>query len=227
MDKVAIIGAGRMGGILSKKLAPYYDLILVIRSLRKGGLLAMELGGIATSEYSILAKANYIITALPAGVIPNVLDKISQFLRKDQILINISTNTERHVFKTLEGKCHIASAKIIGESNQIDLGELPLILVDGDDEKVKNEVASVFGHIGIVCFGDEKLVSKINKIASEQGIRAALEKKQQLEELNVPEEYISFAIRNVAAGTMNAFALGDESDFVKEIVEKIKSEKKN
>ena len=227
MEKIAIIGAGRMGGLLSRKLSPFYDIILVEKDLRHGGLLAKEIGGIATSEYSMLAEADYIITALPAGVIPHVVDSILENISEDQIIINISTNTKMTEFKALEGKCKLASAKIIGHALQIGANELPLILINSKDKNTKNKVALVFGRVGTVCFGDEELVSRVNNIASEQGIRAALKIKEQLEELNVPEEYISFAVRNVACGTMNAFVLGDAGHFAQKIIQKVDKEKKN
>lgn len=227
MEKIAIIGAGRMGGLLSRKLTSYYDIILVEKDLRQGGLLAKEIDGIATSEYSILSEVDYIITALPAGVIPNIVDELEKYIRKDHILINISTNTSMTVFDQLKGKCNLASAKIIGHARQIGANELPLILINSDDLDIKNKVALIFGRVGSVCFGDEQLVSKINNIASEEGVRAAISIRQKLEDLKVPDEYISFAIRNVACGTMNAYVLGDAGHFVQKIIQKMKNEDKD
>lgn len=227
METVAIIGTGRMGSLITRKIYPHYNMILIDKDLRQCGLLAKEVGGLATSEYSILSLSDYIITALPAAVIPQVVEKIKSFIVKEHILINISTDTEKPVFEPLKGLCKLSSAKIIGHAQHMAAtGELPLIIIDGEDSDTCNKTASIFAKMGTVCFGDEKTVKKINNIASEEGIKAALSIKKRLEEIDVPPEYIGFAIRNVACGTMSAYALGDGGPFVQKIIEKLKKSEK-
>lgn len=223
METVSIIGVGRMGSLLAHKISYDYNLILIDKDLRKCGLLAQEIGALATGEYSMLKLSDYIITALPASIIPNVLEDIKPYLSENQILINISTDTEKDTFKPIQGLCKLASAKIIGHAlNIATTGELPLVLIDADDENVRQKTAEIFAHLGCTCYGSEKTVKLINNIASEEGIKAALTIEACLKELNIPPEYISFAIRNVACGTMNAYALGEAGPFVQKIIEKLK-----
>ena len=47
-----------------------------------------------TSEYSMLPLADYIIIALPATIIPKIIPCIKPLVKHEQILINISTDTE-------------------------------------------------------------------------------------------------------------------------------------
>jgi 3-hydroxyisobutyrate dehydrogenase-like beta-hydroxyacid dehydrogenase len=223
METVAIIGTGRMGSLIAHKICSQYNVILIDKDLRKCGSLAKKIDGLATSEYSMLTLSDYIITALPATVIPEAVKEIKSFVKREHILINISTDTEKSVFKPLKGLCKLVSAKIIGHAQHIGTtGELPLIIVDGDDGDTCNKTAEIFAKMGTVCFGDEKTVKIINNIASEEGIKAALSITKRLEEIDIPSEYISFAIRNVACGTMNAYALGDGGPFVQKIIGKIK-----
>lgn len=224
METVAIVGAGRMGSLIARKISPHYNLILIDSNMRRCGMLAKELGGIATTEYSFISEADFIIIALPASAISPALEKARSFLKSGQILINISTDKETDSLTSIRGLCEPVSAKIIGHALQIDSGELPLVVIDGKDEKIKNKVAEIFGRIGVVTFGPEKLVRQINNIASEEGIRAALNIQKRLKELAIPDEYISFAIRNVACGTMNAFALGDAGPFAQKIINELKKE---
>ncbi|NLU09856.1 MAG: NAD(P)-binding domain-containing protein [Tepidanaerobacter acetatoxydans] len=223
METVAIIGTGRMGSLIARKISPNYNMVLVDKNLRQCGSLAKEVNGLATSEYSMLSCSNYIIVALPANVIPEILKEIKPFIAKEQILINISTDTEKSVFEPIKSLCKLASAKIIGHAQHMAAtGELPLILIDGDDLDTCNKVAEIFSKIGCICYGDENIVKKVNNIASEEGIKAALNIKKRLEEINMPLEYLSFAIRNVACGTMNAYALGDMGSFAQKIIDKLK-----
>ena len=223
METVAIIGTGRMGSLIARKIYSHYNMILIDKDLRQCGLLAKETAGLATSEYSALSLSDYIIIALPATVIPEVIQKIKSFVVKEHILINISTDTEKPVFESLKGLCKLTSAKIIGHAQHMaTTDELPLIIIDGEDPDTSNKTANIFAKLGTVCFGDEKTVKNINNIASEEGIKAALSIKKRLEETDVPSEYISFAIRNVACGTMNAYALGDGGPFAQKIIKKLK-----
>lgn len=227
METLAIIGTGRMGSLIARKLQSNYNLILIDKDLRKCGLLAKEVSALATADYSFLSYADYIITALPAQAFQKAIPDIKAYVAQHQVLINISTDTEMVTFEPLKGLCKLASAKIIGHAQHITTtGELPLILVDGEDSSVRYKTAEVFSKIGTVCFGDEKIVKKINNIASEEGIKAALNIKKRLEKANVPSEYISFAIRNVACGTMNAFALGDAGPFVQKIIQRLTANEK-
>jgi len=221
VQTIAIIGVGRMGGLIADKISPFYDLILIDKDARRCGLLAKQLEATATTEYSLLSQADCIILALPAAIIPEAIKEISPFLQREQLLINISTDTEMSVFKPVKGLCKLASAKIIGHALQMAGGELPMIIVDAEDEHDRRRTAEIFGKIGTVGFGKEKVVMEINHIASEEGIKAAYNIKKRLKELNIPDEYLSFAIRNVACGTMNAFALGDAGPFAQKIIKQI------
>lgn len=224
MATIAIIGTGRMGSLIARKLSQNYNLILIDTNLRCCGELARELGAIGTGELSLIKQADFVITALSHKVMPKVVQDLSNYIAPNQVVINISTDTEIDTFEPIKGKCILAHAKIIGHAKEITAGELPVILVGSDKEDVKEKVAEIFSNMGVVCFGDEKLVKMVNKIASEEGVKAAFALKERLEELGVPKEYISFAIRNVASGVMNAYALGDAGPFVQEIIAKIKSE---
>lgn len=222
MATIAVIGTGRMGGLISRKLSGSHDLILIDMNLRSCGELAKELGALGTREYSLIDKADFIITALSHLVMPQAVEELSKYIKPNQVVINVSTDNEMDTFEPIKDKCILAYAKIIGHAKEIGLGELPAILVGSDNDEVKQKVAGIFSRMGVVCFGDEKTVKTVNKIASEEGVKAAFLLQQRLEELNIPKEYISFAIRNVASGVMNAYALGEAGPFVENIISKIK-----
>ncbi|HHW02716.1 MAG TPA: NAD(P)-binding domain-containing protein [Thermoanaerobacterales bacterium] len=221
METLAIVGTGRMGSLLARKLSGKYKLILIDKDIRQCGQLARELGVEGIIEYSILAKTDFIILALPASIIPEAINEIKPFLKQEHVLINVSTDTGLEEFNTVKNFCKPVSAKIIGHALQIGFGELPLIIIDGEDERARNKTAEIFSNIGAVKFGSEKIVADINHIASEEGIKAAYNIQNKLKQIGIPEEYISFAIRNVACGTMNAYSIGDAGPFAREIIKKL------
>jgi pyrroline-5-carboxylate reductase len=164
-----------------------------------------------------LKKAEIIILALATEVIPKAIAELEEYLTEEAILVNIATTFPHCEVNT---KLKKVSAKIVGHAKEMALGEKPVIIVESDNLEARTIIKEVFLHIGSVLEGQTDIVSKINTISSKYGILAALEVKNALQELNLSEEIITAAIRNVTAGTMKAFAIGDVGPFAQAIIDK-------
>ncbi|MDK2878384.1 MAG: hypothetical protein PWR06_1100, partial [Thermoanaerobacteraceae bacterium] len=85
METVAIVGTGRMGSLLARKLSKKYKLILIDKDIRRCGMLARKLEAEGTMEYSVLSEADFIIIALPASIIPGAIGEIKPLLKQEHI----------------------------------------------------------------------------------------------------------------------------------------------
>lgn len=227
METIAIIGTGRMGSLIARKIKDKYRILLVDKDIRRCGNLAKDIHSIATGNLEVIKDADYIILALPDRVIRDILPNINSFLKGHQIVINISTSTmKKDLLDKINYRQNLISVKIIGHYEEINLGEIPLIIIEETaKDEIKAKMIEIFSNIGIVLFGNEEDVEKVNTIAGEEAIKAAINIKSRLMEQNIKQEYWSVAIRNVASGTMKAFASGDIGPFAKRVVEEL--EKKN
>ena len=74
-----------------------------------------------------------------------------------------------------------------------------------------------------VVIGDSDLVEKINSIALEEGIKAAVEVRKKLENLLIPEEWVTTAIRTCTTGGIKSYLEDDLGHFGEKVVEKLEN----
>ncbi len=97
------------------------------------------------------------------------------------------------------------------------------IIIDTELEKARG-LADAVGGIGsdtLKIAAEADLVAHINRIASTEGIRAAVRVRHQLSEYKIPDEWIDVASRTVCAGILKAFVEDDLGDFARELVKEM------
>lgn len=223
MKKIAIVGCGRMGSFLAGKLAPKYELYVYDQVVENALQLAESCGAKAVVEKEDLKEAQVIILALATEVVPKAVQELASNFGENAVIVNIATTLPHSQLVT---KLKKVSAKIIGHAKEMAVGERPVIIVEGDDPASEKLVMEIFSHVGPVEKGNSHLVMAINTLASKQGIITALNIQKELEKMDVSDQIIKAAIRNVAAGTMKAFALGDVGPFAQAIVDQYEEGKK-
>jgi len=221
LPELLIIGSGRMGSFLARKLSGNYQVYVYDRVREAAESLSQSSNALVVDKTE-LNKADLVILALATDIIPQAIEEVDSYLAPGAVLVNIAT-TFSHI--DLNTKRNKVSAKIVGHAKEMALGEKPVIVIEGDDNASKEMVKGVFQNIGNVFEAPTNLVSKINTISSRFGIIAALEIKKALGEMDIEEEIITAAIRNVAAGTMKAFAVGDVGPFAINIINEFQAKK--
>lgn len=225
----AIIGAGRMGTIVAKKMPKETKKLIIDTDYEKAKELAEKVGGIPSASMDAAKEADLIAVVLPAPIVNGVINKLTEVAKKDAVIINMATNA--HVDPEIKEKNKdiiIADAKIIGHATSIGKGEPAIIVVNCYDDEKFSLIESQLKEFNKVMPGNSDLVEKINKIASTEGIKTAVKVKKELRKMDVnDEEWINVAIRTVCAGTMRSFTEDDLGHFAKELVQKLEDEDKN
>ncbi|MBS3975175.1 MAG: NAD(P)-binding domain-containing protein [Syntrophomonadaceae bacterium] len=227
MLTIGFFGFGRMGQALASRLSRHYEVLAYDQEENK--TLEVQLYGASrTIDLSALCAAKVIILALPPAAIPEAVNDIGPFLKPGHILVNIATTfSTKELALLIKDKCHVAAAKIVGHAAEIMAGETPVVVVWADNEIVSKKVSEIFNGPGTVVFDREEVVRDINVLAAREAIYAVLRIREQMAMLGISENYLSPAIRGVAAGTMKAFLTGDIGPFAKQIVEDFLAEKRN
>ena len=222
--QIGIIGLGRMGSFLAEQFADKYDLLLFdINSERKNDM-ASKLKASAAEKLSEMNNAGIIIMALSTEALPKAAEELGAFLDKENILVNIATTLPREeVEEAVPGNIKVVSAKIVGHAKEMRLGIKPIIVVDGPEAEAVQEVKAIFKELGRVVETKEEYVAKMNSIASEEGIKAALQIKKIMEQEGLPIDWWETAVHLVAAGTMKAFASGDIGPFARRLMDKMEN----
>lgn len=225
MLTVGIIGLGRMGKLLAKRIDGHCSLLLYDRDQENASRVG---SGLSASVVNIgqLVHADMIILALPTvAVLPAAKELLAVLSRTDQVLVNIATSQNtKQLADIVDHRAKVVSAKIIGHAKEIEQGEIPVIMVDGPDEDAIIMVADIFKSLGNVEQGPEDLVQSLNALASAEGVRAAYRIRRKMQVEQIPERFWETAVRNVAAGTMKAFASGDVGPFARQVIDEMEGE---
>lgn len=220
---VGIIGVGRMGQQLAKAFADKCTLWLYDKDRQKAAAVTEELG-VKHACFQDLFSLEILIMALPTPVMPQMCRELAPHMKEGQILVNVATTQpKKPLIEIIGSRATVISAKVIGHAYEIASGEEPTIIVDGDDAPAVKKVEDLFIHFGRVETAPEELVAKLNTIASGEGIKAAYIIKKRMEQEGIPLKYWETAVRNVAAGTMKAFASGDAGPFAQQVIEEMEA----
>lgn len=219
---IAIIGSGRMAHVFASQLPKETTKIIINKNITSAKVLADEVNGTAYDSYEYVKEADLIALIIPASAINEVLEEIVKYKKEGSIVINMATSAHINPDIIRENE-NIIDTKIIGHAKSMaEWGEPGLIVVNTDNKEVFDIIKSQVPGYRNIVIGDSDLVEKINNIALEEGIKAAMAASEKLEKLSVPDEWIITAIRTATSGGMKSYLEGDLGHFGKELVEKLK-----
>ena len=221
---IGLIGVGRMGKAIAARLANNFDVTVFDRDTVRLLAVADEYGLQAANSIEEMSDLGTIILAVPDREVISCI-KIFNQLQKPLIVINIATNVDRHVLRETPAK-HVQciSAKIVGQADEMMLGQRPVIIVDERPPELVPLAAEIFRAAGEVIIGRADMVSLINTIAAEKILTAAVSIEETLLQQNITDPaIIKTAIRQVAVGTLKAYADSNLGPFAREIVQAVRA----
>jgi hypothetical protein len=226
---VAVVGAGRMGSVVAGQLPGDTQKIIIDVDLDKARLLAEKVEGVPSDNLDAAGDADLIAVVLPTPAVNETVAALLKVAKKGAIILNMATSARIDpalIKRTTE--IAIVDAKIIGHAKSISLGEPGIIVVRYDDAEKFQFIKKQLPGFYKVIQGESDLVAEINKLASTEGIKAAVALRKQLSKMDVPDdwpdEWIDVAIRPVCAGTMKSFTENDLGHFALELVKKLEKE---
>ncbi|CUH94962.1 hypothetical protein P22_1031 [Propionispora sp. 2/2-37] len=223
---IGLVGAGRMGQALAGRLSRQggFTLRLFDRNMDIMQLAAERYGAETATSIEEMANLRLVILAVPDKEIINCLE-VFKNVKKPPVLLNIATNVSQQRLNAAVAESHLTciGVKFVGHAGEIALGERPIIIVDESGSDFFPVIKEIFQTIGEVMIGDSDIVTKINTIAAEEVLIAGVHIENRLREQSISDPLlINSAIRQVAAGTLKAFANGDLGPFAREIVNEVR-----
>ncbi|MGH2740329.1 MAG: NADPH-dependent F420 reductase [Actinomycetota bacterium] len=162
--KIAIIGAGGMGGALARSLVPRHDVIIGSRDPERATSLAKELGASSGGSYTEAAKdAEVVFLAVPWVAVDETLGDLGDL--RGKVLVDItnpyvdgevklhedSSNAEEIQKKTPGARVvkgwNTIFSPVANESADFD-GVAASVFLAGDDTEAKETVASLAKDMG-------------------------------------------------------------------------------
>lgn len=224
MKEVGLIGVGRMGKVLSKKLAGHVKLKIFDRDESQLQAVAEEIGIPTATSLEELAELGTIILVVPDREVISLIKDFNQ-MERTLIIINVATNVARHVLAaTASPQVKCIGAKFIAQAREIAMGAEPVILVDERPAELAALVQEVFAPVGKIIIGNADAVTYINTQAAEKALTAAVLIEETLRcQPYANADVIKSAISQVAAGILKAYAEDDLGPFAREIVRAIRA----
>lgn len=225
MLTVAIIGAGRMGGVVGRQLPEDVKKIIIDIDEPKAKDLAVEIGGTYAVTLDGAKDADVISVVLPTPAINSVMDELTGIAKNGAILMNMATNgTVDTKIVAKNDKLHIVETKIIGHAMSMSEGSPCYVVVSTENEEIFGKIKRILPGYKKVIMGDTKIMPDIAKIGSTEGIRAAVTVRKLLKQYNIPKDWEDIVIYTVCAGTMRSYVENDLGHFAKELADKLEAE---
>lgn len=225
--QVGLIGIGRMGRVLAKRLKDHVELTIYDRDPENMAATQRELGVRVASGLEDLAGLGAVILAVPDPEVINCIKDFNQ-LKTPMIIINIATNVAQHVLEATAAK-HVRciGVKFVGHAGEMALGLTPVIIVNDRPAELAEVAKEIFAPVGHVMVGKADVVSYINTSAAEKALEAAVNIEEGLKQHGVTDpEIIKSAIQQVAAGILKAYADQDLGPFARQVVRAVKAKLK-
>lgn len=224
--RIGLIGLGRLGKIVTARLANYHQLVIYDRNTELVSSIAQLYGISAAGSLDEVTRCNMVLLALPDKEIINCIHQLNSF-KREMLVINMATNMPQSVAEQaaiLPVRC--MSVKFVGHAGEMSLGFNPVIIVNQYPEDQVQAVSRLFQPVGQVMVGQADMVTAINTIAAEKAVEAGVLIEENLKAGGYTDPaIIQSAISQVGAGILKAYASNDLGPFAQEIVKKIKMKK--
>lgn len=221
---VGLVGIGRMGEVLARKLAGYVNLYLLDRDLCRTQQLAAELNVSVANNLAEIAQLGRVILAVPDREVISCLKDFNE-MKQPLVVINVATNVAQRVLNEIAA-AHIKciGVKLIAHAGEMALGLEPVIIVNERPPELVNEAVALFQPVGKVVVGRADVVSSVNIAAAEAALAAAVQIEENLHLQGITDPLIiKSAIRQVAAGILKAYANNDLGPFARDVVQALKA----
>ena len=222
---VAVVGAGRMGSVIARRLPPDTKKIIIDTVPAKASELAEAVGGSWSVSPEQAGDADLIALVVPASSVREILEKLQVLVKKGTVILNMATTFSIDQATAAKSSgITVIDAKIIGHAASMSRGEPGIVVAKTKSAEILSLIRNQLQGFADVVQGDADLVQAVNTIGSTEGIKAAVAVRKQLRAMGIPDAWTDVVIRSVCAGTMKAFTENDLGGFALELAKRLESE---
>ena len=204
---VGVLGCGKMGSVVAKKLPDDVNKIIVDRNQEKLEALSKSIDCKYSTSIDILADADIVAVILPESEVNKNVESICEIAKDKAIILNMSTNgAVDDLIKQKYKSINIVETKIIGQSSMIEKFKAPSAIVIGsEDEDIVEKIKYIFKDFSYVESGDVEKVPLAVQTATRQAIITCMDLKEKLNDLDVDTSWQEALFKCVLNGTIGSF----------------------
>ncbi|WP_037986109.1 NAD(P)-binding domain-containing protein [Thalassobacillus devorans] len=214
---IGLAGIGKLGSAMMGQWAKHNISIGVYHpdQAKAESFISNYTNGFLLKETDI-TKLDVMLLALPAN-------RIIPFLQKrkdtDTLFINMATSLSTDEVKRGLPEKKVAGLKFMGHATDLKEHGNGLFITG---QQLPAALLNVFRYIGEVKKDDEDVVINVNKMATYQAIKAAVEIEKEFERNNLPMDYKERALTSLAPEVIRSYSKGKLGHFGQEIAKEFK-----
>ena len=220
--KIIVIGAGRMGRILAERMATEHEVVVYDANSKDAQTVAESLQLKAVESLAEM-DADAVVLAVPDSAVNLCINELHK-IQKMWNVFSVATNISREMLTAMTGgEVRCLNVKIIGHAGEMSRGAKPVIVVDQGEVEMVQMAQQIFSLVGTVLVGEADQVKKINSVATEEVLKAAVSIEQALQSAGITDpELIRGALSQVAPGVLRAYSENDLGPFARGIVNRLR-----
>lgn len=215
---IAVIGAGRLGRALTRRIPARFPLIALARSASEGttlGRAAVQ----PLADGSLVRGSAAVLLAVPPGAVIEVVQLIRPHLQESTLAVDMATESNTAAVRRRFPGLPLVAAKMIGQAGGVAHGAPAVVVVDHATPQQFDMLRELFEPFGIVLEGSEELVLSTNSVVAREIVAAERAIRMHLRRIGLPDEATDIAISSMAVGILQALGTGDVGPFLRRFVE--------
>ncbi|WP_286138481.1 NAD(P)-binding domain-containing protein [Bacillus sp. AFS055030] len=224
-NRIGLVGIGKLGNALMKHWCDQQIPIGVYHPNQSKAehFIARYSNGYLIKKEEI-NELSVCILALPSdSVVPFISKLVSpQFPLENTYLINMATALNTNELCSKFPDLSIAGMKYMGHSNDLYEHGDGLFITE---HSLPDGILALFRVLGEVKRDSEEIVMTVNKTATYQAVKAAIELEEEFAKKNLPVEYKNRALTSLFPEVVRSYSKGNLGHFAIEIVNEIKHRK--
>lgn len=206
--KVALIGAGRLAGLLAARLPAGCRKVIIGRHRSRAAALADEVGGIASDQFSAVRGCAAVLLAVPGTAVERVIQDLAPHLDPGALLVNMATDLPTAAVAAVFPRLRIGAAKLLGDVRELTLGAPGLVVLDHLEPADEERVRWLLAGLGTAIAGDEDLVSSVTGTMTEVLAATAETLRRRLVELGLERGLARQVVGSLGPGVFRSLTEG-------------------
>ncbi|MDR3637985.1 MAG: hypothetical protein P4L84_29535 [Isosphaeraceae bacterium] len=201
ISRIGIVGGGRLGGVLARRLCRFYRLDVHDRVDCVEADVAARCRARRASFPDLCAACEVVLLCVSALEVERLL---SEAPASSPLFVSLATELDHEAATRRPGvaRRRLVALKLIGQFRALEEGLPALFVTLHRGEAELAVLRQIFATIGPIEIGDDRWVNTLNRTATAAALRLCEEFRTLFAGQNVPHDWVDAALKGVLVGTV-------------------------
>ena len=226
MERIGIVGVGRLGSVLARRLATRYEVLVWDQDPEALRRAAARPDVKAAPFEKLGGVCGVVLLCVPAGEVLAVLREAARLGAHNPLYLSLATavSSDELGKAGLAMRLRVAGVKVVGQFTAIEHGLPALFVTSHEDAGIRHEIQEVLGDLGEVVAGEEDRIAALNRTAARLALQTGATFAKACEQMGIPSGWQEAALRNVLVGTLLDYPPETANSYTRAILEELAEE---